>query len=259
MQAPPDSQFILPCGPPLTLFHLDCCLIVGFEFKRWLETCPHVKIDFTNFNTLQGEYPALPKHHFVHGASPEETPFHLYIVTGSHSGVYEELQWIRDLEAWIRQADELKAPLIGICFGHQVVASALGGKVTLNPKGWEVGAQTFALNEAGQALFKGKTTLHLQYSHQDAVVNIPACMQNLGGNEKTDCQGMCKGSHIFTLQGHPEFGKETMTGILGRKREKGLLSETEYTRAFTSLDEPVDANYVACASLAYLQLHPSLE
>lgn len=234
-------------------------IIIGSEFKRWLETCPHVKIDFVNFNTIQGEFPSLPKRHFVHGASSDEIPFDLYIITGSHNGVYEDLQWIRDLEAWIRNADELKVPLIGICFGHQVVASALGGKVTLNPKGWEVGAQDFELNEVGQAMFKGKTSIHLQYSHQDAVVQLPASMLNLGGNEKTDCQGMCKGSHIVTLQGHPEFCKETMSGILGRKREKGILSEAEYSRAYHSLDDPVDANYVACASLAYLKLHPPLE
>lgn len=215
-----------------------------------------MKIEFTNFDTISGEYPELPTGEVGSGV---EVPYDLYILTGSHNGVYEELQWIRDLEAWIRRADALKISLLGICFGHQVVASALSGKVTVNPKGWEMGAHSFALNEAGQALFKGKKALSLQYSHQDIVATLPPCMTPLGGNAITAYQAMCKDSRILTIQGHPEFCKETMQGILKRKILAGIVSEAEYQEAIRSLDDPVDDNFVACASLAYLKLHPELE
>jgi GMP synthase-like glutamine amidotransferase len=234
--------------------------VIGAEFKRWLSICPHVQLEFTNFNSIKGELPDLglvsrPSDM----CSPSEiTPFNLYIITGSHHGAYEELQWIRDLEAWIRRADDLKVPLLGICFGHQVIATALGGKVTVNPKGFEIGAISFALNEAGQQVFNGKTALHLYYTHGDAVVHVPASMENLGGNDTTECQAMRKGNHIVTIQGHPEFSHATLANILRKDLVEGFVTENAYQVAFRSLDDPLDADFVACASLQYLGVHPSL-
>lgn len=180
------------------------------------------------------------------------------MITGSHSGTYEQHQWIRDLEAWVRRADAAKAPLVGICFGHQVIATALGGDCTVNPKGWEMGAHTFPLNSIGKAILPGKEQLHLLYTHQDAVVRVPETMQNIGGNDKTDCQGMCKDHHIFTLQGHPEFGPITLERILAKKLKTGIIDQTTYDSVATSLNDKVDSNYLACASLHYLNLHPEL-
>jgi GMP synthase-like glutamine amidotransferase len=256
---PADVSFSTVSRPSIDLIRINYRDNIGFEFKRWLGHCSHVKVDFTNFNTIKGEFPELPKDHFASTAPLETQPFNLYIITGSHNGAYEDIQWIRDLEAWIRRADEAKAPLLGICFGHQVIATALGGVVTINPKGWEVGAHTFHLNSSGQPIFKGKNGLHLLYTHQDAVVRVPDSMINLGGNEKTDCQAMCKNSHIITLQGHPEFEQNTLEALLKKKLENGILSESAYQVAHRSLEDNIDSNYVACACMAYLKIHPELD
>ena len=216
-------------------------------------------MEFTNFDSLKSEFPPLPNSRFALTAPQETQPYDLYILTGSHSGAYEELQWIRDLEAWIRRADELKVPLLGICFGHQVIATALGGAVTMNPKGWEIGAHSFTLNASGQDVFKGRKSLHLQYTHQDIVSQVPGSLSNLGGNDKTDCQAMCKDSHIITLQGHPEFSQSTLEALLHRKLKSGIIDEPSFEVYIKSLQEPLDNDFVACACLSYLKLHPSLE
>lgn len=205
---------------------------------------------------MTGEYPELPSETAGPGV---ELPWDLYILTGSHAGVYEELQWIRDVEAWIRKADAMKVPILGICFGHQVIASALGGSVTPSPKGWEVGAHSFQLNELGQRIFKGKTSIHLHSSHQDIVARLPDCLLNLGGNSHTDHHAFVKDSHIITLQMHPEFSRETQAALLNRKAEFSLLTDAEYQTAVRSLDDKVDDAFVACACLAFLKLHPELE
>ena len=228
----------------------------GAEFKRWLALCPHVTIDFKNFDTLSGEYPELP---IGTVGSVEDLPWDLYILTGSHYGAYEDFQWIRDLEAWIRKADALKVPILGICFGHQVLATALGGLVTPSPKGWEVGAHTFQLNEAGQRIFKGKTSIHLHSSHQDIVARLPESCISLGGNAHTEFHSFIKDDHIITMQMHPEFSKETQSALLNRKSDFSILTDAEYQTAIRSVDDPVDDVFVACGSLAFLKLHPELD
>lgn len=251
-----QSNSSAPFIPPSSMTDALSSLNEGAEFKRWLSICPHVSIDFTNFDTLSGEYPELPKG--VVGSGVEQ-PWDLYILTGSHFGVYEEEQWIRDVEVWIRKADALKVPILGICFGHQVLASALGGAVTQSPKGWEVGAHSFQLNETGQRVFKGKTSIHLHSSHQDIVSRLPECLTSLGGNAHTDHHALIKDSHIITLQMHPEFSRETQSALLNRKADFSLLTDAEYQTAVRSLDDNVDDAFVACACLAFLKLHPELE
>lgn len=208
---------------------------------------------------MQGKFPKLPNDITGVSASNESEAYDLYILTGSHNGAYEDIQWIRDLEAWIRRADETKAKVLGICFGHQVVATAFGGTVTVNPKGWEIGAHEFELNTTGQAIFKGRKSIKLQYTHQDAVMQIPDSCTNLGGNANTQCQAMVKGHHIITVQGHPEFSQATMEGLLQRKLEGGIIDEPSYQIYHRSLEEHVDNDFVACSCLEYLSLHPSIE
>ena len=127
-----------------------------------------------------------------------------FIITGSKSSVYDDKQWIRDLEALIQKLHAKRKKMVGICFGHQIIAKALGGEVSKSDKGWGVGIHTYDLDNAP---FAGADDgqLKLVVSHQDQVHELPPGARNVVSNAHCENAGFVIGDHIFTLQGHPEF------------------------------------------------------
>ena len=93
-----------------------------------------------------------------------------YVVTGSAAGVYDDLPWIAPLKAFLVQARE--QPLVGVCFGHQVMAEAFGGKVVKSDKGWGVGLHAYDIAEL-QPWMDGAAKVAVPASHQDQVVTLP--------------------------------------------------------------------------------------
>ena len=104
-----------------------------------------------------------------------------FIITGSKSSAYDDKQWIRDLEALIQKLHAKRKKMVGICFGHQIIAKALGGEVSKSDKGWGVGIHTYDLDNAP---FAGADDgqLKLVVSHQDQVHELPPGARNVVSN-----------------------------------------------------------------------------
>ena len=136
-----------------------------------------------------------------------------FIITGSKSSAYDDKQWIRDLEVLIQKLHAKRKKIVGICFGHQIIAKALGGVVSKSDKGWGVGIQTYELVKAP---FNGEQSgqLKLVVSHQDQVDELPPGARNVVSNAHCKLAGFVMGDHIFTLQGHPEFTDEYSEAIM---------------------------------------------
>ena len=136
-----------------------------------------------------------------------------FIITGSKSSAYDDKQWIRDLEGLIQKLHAERKKMVGICFGHQVIAQALGGVVSKSDKGWGVGINVYNL---GGAPFEGGESgeLKLIASHQDQVHVLPPGAQNVVTNAHCENAGFVMGDHIFTLQGHPEFVPDYSEAIM---------------------------------------------
>ena len=136
-----------------------------------------------------------------------------FIITGSKSSAYDDKQWIRDLEALIQKLHARRKKMVGICFGHQIIAKALGGVVSKSDKGWGVGIHTYELDKAP---FDGAQSGHLKLlvSHQDQVQELPPGARNVVSNAHCENAGFVMGDHIFTLQGHPEFIDEYSEAIM---------------------------------------------
>lgn len=158
-----------------------------------------------------------------------------WLITGSKHGAYEDHAWIAPLEALIRAIDARKQPLAGICFGHQIIAQALGGKVAKFEGGWAVGRVTYQTED-------GPLTLNAW--HQDQVVQLPEGARVLGGNEFCPNGILAYGGHIISWQPHPEFPNAFIGGLI-EKRGRGVVPEDLLDRAAADLGGPVNNPEIA--------------
>ncbi|MBI5449037.1 gamma-glutamyl-gamma-aminobutyrate hydrolase family protein [Candidatus Gottesmanbacteria bacterium] len=157
------------------------------------------------------------------------------IVTGSSKEVYDGDPWIAETAKWMREAKQLYIPVLGVCFGHQIIAQAFGGKVTKNPKGREIGTCSVSLvrRAADDPLFYGLSKkLSVQESHKSIIIKLPKSAKMLGKNT-FGVQAFRLGEDLmWGVQFHPEVSAPILKKvILARKpilNQEGLNAEKIY-------------------------------
>ena len=130
-----------------------------------------------------------------------------WIIMGSAKSVYDQDEWIGELKNSIKAAVLIDKPILGICFGHQILADCLGGRVALNDNGWELGSSEVTLTDIGVSdpIFDGfSRKFNVYESHQDAVYDLPDKVSVLADNHNS-IQAFRYGSRVYGLQFHPEF------------------------------------------------------
>lgn len=129
------------------------------------------------------------------------------LITGAAAGVYDELDWMAPLEDFVRKAYVNQTPMVGVCFGHQLIAQALGGTVRKSEKGWGIGRHVYqVLPENG--VIDGET-IAIPCSHQDQVVEAPSDALTILSSEFTPHAGLLYANGTtLTVQSHPEFDVE---------------------------------------------------
>lgn len=162
--------------------------------------------DFAVYDAREGEGPR----------APEECDG--YVVTGSRSSVYDDLPWLPPLFARLRDLHNAGRPIAGICFGHQALAVALGGKVHKSPGGWLLGLQEFPMLEHAPWMTPTLSRLRLLYSCQDQVCALPPGATVLAGNESCPNAAFVAGKS-FAVQGHPEFTPAFSRALLEFRRD----------------------------------------
>lgn len=148
------------------------------------------------------------------------------IFTGSSASAYDTLPWIDRLEGFIRAMDQQKKPMLGVCFGHQIVAQALRGKVEKGNKGMELGAKVLTLTTGGinDPLYRGlPATFEVAMTHGDVVTQIPESSIVLAKNSTYPNQSLAFGEHIRTVQFHPEMTIAELEKISGSPVESDLM------------------------------------
>lgn len=144
------------------------------------------------------------------------------VLTGSLSMVTRQEEWMRNESAWLREAVRAEIPLLAVCFGHQLLAQALGGKVGNNPHGPEYGTVVVHLTPRAQEdfLFMDMTSpLAVQAAHSQSVTELPAGAVLLAGNEHDGHQAFRIGECAWGLQFHPEFEAGVSRLIINANRE----------------------------------------
>ncbi|MEZ5894538.1 MAG: gamma-glutamyl-gamma-aminobutyrate hydrolase family protein [Parvularculaceae bacterium] len=186
--------------------------------------------------TQFGDYPSMfermlspvsPRFSFSSTAAHKGDPmpavadFDGMIVTGSPTGVYDGFDWIEDCADLIRRTAEAGKPQVGICFGHQLMAQAFGGKTEKSERGWGVGVHDYAIK--GSADWMSPPTNHLAcaVSHQDQVVTAPPGARVLGGSEfcPIGVLEFAQGPAI-SFQQHPEFAHDYGESLLRFRKDR---------------------------------------
>jgi len=179
-----------------------------------------------------------------------------YLSSGSKFSVYDDIRWIRTFEAFIHQLYQQHIPFIGICFGHQMIARALGGEVCRSEKGWGLGVANveFNLDEVSQHgwLTDPEKGYSLLVSHQDQITEPPKGTVVLAGSEFCPYAMIQVGNHFLGIQGHPEFtpgyshdlihqrgdnypAQTTQTALASLSQHTGHLAITQWIINFIKL------------------------
>ena len=193
------------------------------------------------FRELLGEGYAVTSYDVVGGACPaapenEEA----YIVTGSAAGTYEDQEWIHRLKAFLRTAKG-KAKLVGICFGHQIMAEAFGGKLVKSEMGWGIGLHRYEVRQSASWMDK-VPSFTIPVSHQDQIVVQPPGTRVLAASRFTPFGLLAyEDQPAISFQGHPEFEPAYAGALIELRRAR--LPDPE--AALASLREPNDRPLVA--------------
>ena len=165
-----------------------------------------------------------------------------YIISGSASSVYDDEPWIGDLEEFVRGVTRSDVPVFGICFGHQILAEALGGTVERAENGWGIGVHTMRVDEDRSWMDPQADSLRLLMSHQDQVVELPDNAVVLGSSDHCENYLIEFTPTAVGIQGHPEFPLAFAEALYEDKRELvGSLADD----AISSLATPTDSGIVA--------------
>lgn len=183
----------------------------GFEFEAW--AC------------LEGKFPDS-----INDADG-------WLITGSKFGAYENLPWIAPLENFLRKAYSSSIPIVGICFGHQILAQALGGKVEQFSGGWSVGRTEYRFDGFDKPVA-------IMAWHQDQVIEAPSDATTICSTDFCKHAALRYGNKALTIQPHPEFSHAYFDDLL-QARKSVLPEEIVATAASPANNEAIDDHSMA--------------
>lgn len=189
------------------------------------------------FRALLGEAFETETFDVQAGALPDPDRFDGAIITGSAAGVYEDHPWIAPLMDWIRGAKG-RLRLVGVCFGHQAMAQALGGQVEKSHRGWGVGLHRYEVAAGEPWMQPPASRIAIPVSHQDQVIAPPPGARVLLSSAFTPYAGLAWGEDAVSFQCHPEFSPAYAAALV--EGRAGRIPPAVAAEALASLGEPDD-------------------
>ncbi|MCS7023494.1 MAG: hypothetical protein NZV14_01740 [Bryobacteraceae bacterium] len=198
-------------------------------FRLWLGPA-FPSADWQDYDLTSGELPA----------DPGECD--LWLASGSKASVYEDEAWILAFAEFVRALWQAEQPFVGVCFGHQMIAHALGGVTAKNPGGWCVGVHSFELVATRPWMSPAQKKLFLPMSCQDQVQRLPPGAHVLATSARCPV-AMFEVGKMMGIQGHPEWKPSYAEGLLKLRPE--LLGVEALNSALDTLSQPLDGALLA--------------
>jgi len=175
---------------------------------------------------------------------PDPATLEGIVITGSAAGVYDDFAWLDPLRAFIRDAYGRQTPMLGVCFGHQIMADALGGDVRKSDKGWGLGRHTYGVKARPDFMRTAPSVLAVACSHQDQVIVPPRDAQVILASDFTPNAGLAyRNGAALSFQPHPEF-RDDYTVALAELR-RGKAPDNVVETAVSSIATPSHSADVA--------------
>ena len=165
-------------------------------------------IELVTYDAVGGGLPA--------GAAQHDA----WLVTGSRHAVYDDLAWVSDLLAFIREVHAGSQRLVGICFGHQAIAQALGGETAPSERGWGVGAHRARIVQSRDWMQPRLDEMRLLMSHQDQILRLPPNATVLATSEHCEVSMFEVDGRLLGIQGHPEFTAPYAAALLDARADR---------------------------------------
>ncbi len=180
------------------------------------------------------------------------------LITGAAAGVYDDTPWMQPLFEFIRAAATAGMPQIGICFGHQAIAKALGAEVTKSDKGWGIGRHDYQIRARPDWLGDSAATrFALGVSHQDQVLSLPPGALTVAGSDFCPYAAIdYPSATAISFQGHPEYSPEFACALYAI-RKGTILASDKVDAAGDSFSQPLDNNLVGKWMARFLSSHTS--
>lgn len=173
-------------------------------------------------------------------ALPDPAALEGIVITGSPAGVYEDHAWLPPLRDFIRGAYAARTPMLGICFGHQIMADALGGDVRKSEKGWGLGRHSYRVRQRPRFMADAPDTLTVACSHQDQVLVPPAEAEVILGSDFAPNAGLLyRSGRALSFQPHPEFEDDYAQALVEFRR--GKADDAVVDAAVASFSSPSDS------------------
>jgi GMP synthase-like glutamine amidotransferase len=188
---------------------------------------PHAPgLAFTRYDACKGKVPS----------APDECD--AWLCTGSRFSVYDKLDWIEGLKAFVRTVHDAGKPFVGICFGHQILAEALGGSVQKAEQGWGIGVLDMHIVQPEPWMQPPREHCKLQYMHGDQVLRLPDHSTLLAAAPHCPVAMFKVGEKMLGIEGHPEFPAAYEEALLRARRER--IGADYVDAALATLDTATD-------------------